>query len=76
MVQMLFSNLALIAHKDREQRAAADTEEEVEEGEGEGEGEGGVSVPEVEGDSVSRTGLDARLTADNADQEALVEDGM
>ena len=75
MVQMLFSNLELIAHKDREQRAAADTEE-VEEGEGEGEGEGGVSVPEVEGDGVSRTGLDARPTADNADQEALVEDGM
>ena len=75
MVQMLFSNLSLIARKDREQRKKdqADGGEGVVEGEREEEGE--ASVPGV-GDCVSRDSLEEEgLTEDAVDDGTMVEKG-
>ena len=82
MIHMLFSNLSLIALKDREQRTAMQMErvetEEEEQGEGQGEGqeEGGVSVSAVEGDNVSRDSLDEGQGGEDVDEEAVAEKGM
>ena len=72
---MLFSNLSLIARKDREQRKKdqVDGGEGVVEGEREEEGE--ASVPGVGVDCVSRDSLDEGLTEDDVDEGAMVEKG-
>ena len=73
---MLFSNLSLIARKDREQRKKdqVDGGEGVVEGEREEEGE--ASVPGVGGDCVSRDSLyEEGLTEDAVDKGAMVEKG-
>lgn len=75
---MLFSNLSLIACKDREQRKVVQ-KDQADGGEGvveeEGEEEGEASVPGVGGDSVSRDSLDEGLAGDDVDEGAMVEKG-
>ena len=81
MVQMLFSNLSLIAHKDSEQKKTLLKEKTDGTGEGVGdregeEEEGTTAVLGVGGDSGSRDSLVEGQGVDGINEKAAVEEGI
>ena len=81
MVQMLFSNLSLIAHKDSEQKKTLLKEKTDGAGEGVGdregeEEEGTTAVLGVGGDSGSRDSLVEGQGVDGISEKAAVEEGI